>query len=188
MPPTFCWIHKHTYMLALGNESRSKAYFFTSQHCMTNEFTHNFHIVLQWIPSNHSYMLTLVAPALFSFSLNGLPLIAMVEQLLLPAWGSSNMTFTNETDDNPAEVKLRSQDSVDNGTRDNLFRWIYGSSEDERLNYHNLPIIYLCVCRNNHTNYIFHHSICGWDTNGTDESKLIWMYIYIFIIIMNYGD
>ena len=94
--------------------------------------------------------------------------------LLLPAWRSSNMTFTNETDDNPAEAKLKSQDWVDNGTRDNLFRWIYGSSEDEKLNYHNLPIIYLYVCRNNHTNYIFHHSIC--------------VYICIFIIIMNYRD
>ena len=70
------------------------------------------------------------------------------------------MTFTNETDDNPAEVKLKSQDWVDNGTRDNLFRWIYGSSEDEKLNYHNLHIIDLYVCRNNHTNYIFYHSIC----------------------------
>ena len=107
-------------------------------------------------------MLTLVALALFSFfCLNGLPLIAIVEQLLLPAWGSSNMTFTNETDDNPAEVKLKSQDWVDNGTRDNLFRWIYGSSEDEKLNYHNLSNIYLYVCRNNHTNYIFHHSIAS---------------------------
>ena len=64
------------------------------------------------------------------------------------------MTLTNETDDNPAEVKLKSQDWVDN-----LFRWIYGSSEDEKLN-HNLPIIDLYVCHNNHTNYIFHHSIC----------------------------
>ena len=87
---------------------------------MTREFTQDFHIVLQWIPSDHSYMLTMVALALFSFCLNGLPLIAMVEQLLLPAWGSSNMTFTNETDDNPAEVKLKSQDWVDNGTLHNL--------------------------------------------------------------------
>ena len=155
---------------------------------MTREFTHDFHIVLQWIPSDHSYMLTLVALALFSFCLNGLPLIAMVEQLLLSAWGSSNMTFTNKTDDNPAEVKLKSQDWVGNGTRDNLFRWIYGSSEDEKLNYHNLPIIDLYVRHNNDTNYIFHHSICDWDTNGTDESKSIWMYICIFIIIMNYWD
>ena len=28
---------------------------------MTREFTHDFHIVLQWIPSDYSYMLTLVA-------------------------------------------------------------------------------------------------------------------------------
>ena len=72
-------------------------------------------------------------------------------------------------------------DCVDNGTRDNLSRWVYGSSEDEKLNYHNLSIIYLYVCRNNHTNNIFHHSICGCDRNGTDESKLIWMfYLYIY--------
>ena len=163
-------------------KAEAKHIFFTSQRCMTKDFTHDFHIVLQWIPSNHSYMLTLVAPALFSFCLSGLRLIAMVEQLLLPTWGSSNMTFTNQTDANPAKLKLKSQDCIDNGTRDNIFRWIYGSSEDEKLNYHNLPIIYLYVCCNNHTNYIFHHSLCGWDTNGTDESKIILMYICIFMI------
>ena len=110
---------------------------------MTREFKHDFLIVLQWIPSDHSYMLTLVALALFSFCLNGLPRIAMVEQLLLPAWGLSNMRFTTETDDNPAEVKLKSQDWVDNGTRDNLSRWIYGSSEDEKLN---ITIYPLSIC------------------------------------------
>ena len=147
---------------------------------MTKEFTHDFHILLQWIPSNHSYMLTLVAPALFSFCLNGLPLIALVEQLLLPAWGSSNMTFTNDTDDNPAKVKLKSQDWVDNGTRDNLFRRIYGSSEDEKLNYHNLSIMYLYVSRNNHTNYTFHmwlkHKWYGWKQINLNElSVYLWL-------------
>ena len=127
-------------------KQKQRTFFSTSQPCMTKEFTHDFHIVLQWIPSNHCYMLTLVAPALFSFCLNGLSLIAMVEQLLLPIWGFSNMTFTNETDANPAKVKLKSQDWVDNCTRDKSFLDGYMVLPKMKNWIITIYQLYICMC------------------------------------------